>query len=222
MRARPQRLHQTLGEAPHLTPGRAPDSQRSRCENEVAVVSAVGLHLPQTRAFQLQPDHQLATQPGACRKASAPRHLAEVPASATVWKVRPQTLRWAGECGAAWGCGGKAGSFGGGECQSSRGPKHVVGAAPAGARGTDPAVDTHSITRPLPSAAGGLLIMRTATTPAVPSPLRVWVMIPGSQTEPLQAKVLAVSKAMPETSLSAHRKSMGITQHVIFSSFILL
>lgn len=113
MRARPQRLHQTLGEAPHLTPGRAPDSQRSRCENEVAVVSAVGLHLPQTRAFQLQPDHQLATQPGACRKASAPRHLAEVPASATVWKVRPQTLRWAGECGAVWGCDGKAGSSGG-------------------------------------------------------------------------------------------------------------
>lgn len=122
MRARPQRLHQTLGEAPHLTPGRAPDSQRSRCENEVAVVSAVGLHLPQTRAFQLQPDHQLATQPGACRKASAPRHLAEVPASATVWKVRPQTLRWAGECGAAWGCGGKAGSFGGASANHPEAP----------------------------------------------------------------------------------------------------
>lgn len=148
-----------------------------------------------------------------------------------IWR-KSRRVRRSGKCGprpcAGLGSVGPRGAATGrlaapgGECQSSRGPKHVVGAAPAGARGTDPAVDTHSITRPLPSAAGGLLIMRTATTPAVPSPLRVWVMIPGSQTEPLQAKVLAVSKAMPETSLSAHRKSMGITQHVIFSSFILL
>lgn len=217
MRAQPQRLHHTLQEAPHPTPGRAPDSQWSQCENKVAVVSAVGLHLPQTRAFQLQPDHQLATQPGACRKASAPRHPAEVLASAMVWEVRPWTLHWAGERGAAVGRLAARG----GECQSSRGPEPVVGAAPAGAGGADPALDTHSITGLLPSVGRGLLIMRTPTAPAVPSPLRVWVMIPGSWTEPLQAKVLAVSKATPETLLSAHRKSMGITQHV-FSPFILL
>lgn len=121
------------GRRPHA-PWLPGSSQKSQCENEVAVVAAVGLRLPPDPCFQLQyPDHQLGVQPGA---------RGNTQLSATWWGSHAsQTILTPGKCCPRPGgnCGklalrraGEPGDAVGkpaapsGQCQSSRGTKHAV------------------------------------------------------------------------------------------------